>query len=308
MWFPSPRRPHGQAWRFSAGSMPGARRYRDYTHHFRFEGPGAPEHGVSEAMFPGFDATSFSFQYWRSLTGLYDVTGVCVATKGTGSDRIGCLVGVALRLSNHTAVLVYVLRRTENVRYKNVDRPSLLCPLGVESLQGFLSVLDSVNELVNRSHSLDLSLAHSHALITISTTPSIRSRKHAMHFHALAVFLAVSSVSGLALPRDQGVFTTDVEDPSRPTWAGEEATTVYPMAATQDGSVPDASQPFLDVSSWVSSHLEGGPYYRAPSLLVGGRRLTRWPLQEDAVLRRAGLVLARRDVPTARRRRVSSQP
>lgn len=128
-----------------------------------------------------------------------------------------------------------------------------------------LPVLESVIELVKRSHSLDLSLVHSHAFDHHPNHALDRSRKHAMHFHALAVFLAMSSVSGLALPRGQGAFATDVEDPSWPTWAGEEATTAYPMAATPpDESVPDASQPFLDVSSEVPNRLKGprlhGPF------------------------------------------------
>ncbi|KAG6355446.1 hypothetical protein INS49_003408 [Diaporthe citri] len=91
-----------------------------------------------------------------------------------------------------------------------------------------------------------------------------------MQFHALTAFLVISSVAGLAVPRDRSVSNTDVEDPIKTTWAGVKTTTVYPGATPPEQSVPNPNPSFID---------------------------------EDAALRRAGLVLARRGVSTARRRR-----
>lgn len=122
-----------------------------------------------------------------------------------------------------------------------------------------------------------------------------------MHFHALTAFLAFSSASGLVLPNSGARAASTI------TWtpAGVESTTsAYPgaLATTPDLSVPNTDQRLLDVSPPTPVTTLFAP---VPALGVGGTKLTRWSLQEDAVLRRAGLVVARSGVPTARRRRSS---
>lgn len=60
-----------------------------------------------------------------------------------------------------------------------------------------------------------------------------------MHFHALTAFLAMSSVAGLAVPRNRRVSNTDVQDPIKAPWVGVKTTTVYPGATPSEQTVPN---------------------------------------------------------------------
>lgn len=93
-----------------------------------------------------------------------------------------------------------------------------------------------------------------------------------MYFQAFVVFLAVSSVSGLAVPQSQAAFNPDVEDSIKTTWVGEKATTVYPGATPPEPWVPSPSPPFTDVSS--SPFISRSPFQWpiAPHLIARGKR------------------------------------
>lgn len=72
-----------------------------------------------------------------------------------------------------------------------------------------------------------------------------------MQFYTLTTLLAISSVSGLAVPNIQGVPDTDAQEASTTTsWTGVESTAgFYPGPTPPERSVPNPNQPFLDVSS-----------------------------------------------------------
>lgn len=72
-----------------------------------------------------------------------------------------------------------------------------------------------------------------------------------MQFYALTTLLAISSVSGLAVPNIQNVPNTEAQEASTTTsWIGVESTAgFYPGPTPPERSVPNPNQPFLDVSS-----------------------------------------------------------
>ncbi|KAJ0123813.1 hypothetical protein J7T55_012283 [Diaporthe amygdali] len=68
-----------------------------------------------------------------------------------------------------------------------------------------------------------------------------------MHFHTLTAFLAISSVSGLVLPRAQDAINTDIPEAITTTWVGvKNSTGVYPGATPSKRSVLDLSPPVID--------------------------------------------------------------
>ncbi|KAH8779844.1 hypothetical protein F5883DRAFT_540675 [Diaporthe sp. PMI_573] len=94
-----------------------------------------------------------------------------------------------------------------------------------------------------------------------------------MHFHALAIFLAVSSASCLVVPKaTQGFPDTEVEvkGPIRSTWVGVGSTATYPSQAHAGGPVPDASSLFIDVS--ISPIMKRCPSSQSRRFQPDGRR------------------------------------
>lgn len=82
-----------------------------------------------------------------------------------------------------------------------------------------------------------------------------------MRLHiTLLTSLAVSSVSSLAVPREQGLLNAEIQEgPISATWVGVGST----AAAIPDRSVPDTDSTFFDVSVCLSffvqpNHEEGG--------------------------------------------------
>lgn len=122
--------------------------------------------------------------------------------------------------------------------------------LEFDSHQGFLtctcqlSLQNAVIHLICRSFAYTISSQPS------KPPPSFPSLEHAMRLHALAAFLAISSVSGLFVPNVQGGPITDIQEARTTPWAGVESTTgvLYTGATSSERAVPGPSQPLIDVT------------------------------------------------------------